>query len=116
VQHLPAWQRQRAARHVLSLVSEAYGHMILGHGLFQADCHPGNILVGAGGSIALLDYGQSKQLQTKDRLAFARVISAIDRSAARTSPSHVAQSLWISLKACDTGRRVRTACVLLCCT
>ncbi len=54
--------------------------MILGHGLFQADSHPGNILVGArGGSVTLLDYGQSKQLRPEHRLGIARVIQAIDR-------------------------------------
>lgn len=35
----------QAARRILARVSEAYGLMILGEGLFQADGHPGNILV-----------------------------------------------------------------------
>lgn len=51
--------------------------MILGTGLFQADGHPGNILVMKGGNVALLDYGQSKQLTDKDRLNFARLVIAL---------------------------------------
>ena len=44
-------------------ISEAYGRMILGEGLFQADGHPGNILLQKGAKIGLLDYGQSKQVR-----------------------------------------------------
>lgn len=50
-----------------------------GEGLFQADGHPGNILVRPGGGIALLDYGQSKQLPAKERDALARLILALHR-------------------------------------
>ena len=53
--------------------------MIFGEGLFQADGHPGNILIGKGGRVGLLDYGQSKQLPDKDREAFARLVLALTR-------------------------------------
>ncbi len=79
VRDMPEWKRQAAARRILSYVSEAYGTMILGEGLFQADGHPGNILVRPGGGIALLDYGQSKQLTAEHRVAFAKVIQALNR-------------------------------------
>jgi predicted unusual protein kinase regulating ubiquinone biosynthesis (AarF/ABC1/UbiB family) len=78
VQHLPQWQRELAARRVLERVSEAYGRMILGEGLFQADGHPGNIMVTPGGGVALLDYGQSKQLPKREQVAFARIVKALD--------------------------------------
>jgi hypothetical protein len=69
----------QAARLILSQVSQAYGLMILGEGLFQADGHPGNIMVQRGGRVALLDYGQSKQLEETDKLAFADLILAMNR-------------------------------------
>lgn len=69
----------QAARHILAQVSQAYGLMILGEGLFQADGHPGNILVQRGGRVALLDYGQSKQLEEVDKVAFADLILAMNR-------------------------------------
>lgn len=53
--------------------------MILGEGLFQADGHPGNILLMKGGRIGLLDYGQSKQLADKDRTTFARLVLALSK-------------------------------------
>ena len=40
----------------------------------QADAHPGNILVMKGARIGLIDYGQSKQLPDKERLAFAALL------------------------------------------
>ena len=42
--------------------------------LMQADAHPGNILVMKGARIGLIDYGQSKQLPDKERLAFAALL------------------------------------------
>lgn len=37
------------ARRIISRVSKAYGTMMLKEGLFQADAHPGNILIMRGG-------------------------------------------------------------------
>jgi predicted unusual protein kinase regulating ubiquinone biosynthesis (AarF/ABC1/UbiB family) len=62
---------------IITRASEAYGRMILETGLFQADGHPGNILVMKGGRVGLLDYGQSKQLADSDRLIVARLIVAL---------------------------------------
>lgn len=42
---LTVFEKTQAARLILSRVCEAYGRMLLLQGLFQADCHPGNILV-----------------------------------------------------------------------
>lgn len=45
----------------------------------QADGHPGNLLVMKGGRVGLIDYGQSKQLPLQARLAFARLVCALDQ-------------------------------------
>lgn len=42
---MPAAVRALFARKLLKKVAEAYGRMLLIKGLFQADCHPGNILI-----------------------------------------------------------------------
>ncbi|CAI7825014.1 unnamed protein product [Closterium sp. NIES-53] len=62
---------------IFAALSTAYGRMLLQHGHFQADPHPGNILVCAGGRVALLDYGQTKQLPEALRLNLARLVVAI---------------------------------------
>ncbi|CAI6000002.1 unnamed protein product [Closterium sp. NIES-64] len=62
---------------IFSALSTAYGRMLLQHGHFHADPHPGNILVCAGGRVALLDYGQTKQLPEALRLNLARLVVAI---------------------------------------
>jgi predicted unusual protein kinase regulating ubiquinone biosynthesis (AarF/ABC1/UbiB family) len=50
---LPAAVRQMAAKRLLERVAQAYWRMLLLDGLFQADCHPGNILVKPNGSIGV---------------------------------------------------------------
>jgi predicted unusual protein kinase regulating ubiquinone biosynthesis (AarF/ABC1/UbiB family) len=59
---------------IISRMSEAYGHMMLSTGLFHADAHPGNIMVMPRGVLALIDYGQSKQLTDEERWLFARLV------------------------------------------
>lgn len=45
IEKLSPLQRRLGIKRILSAVSEAYGRMMLYEGLFQADGHPGNILV-----------------------------------------------------------------------
>lgn len=77
-QNLSEATKRMAARRILSRVSEAYGRMVLLDGLFQADGHPGNILVMKKGRIGLIDYGQSKRLPDGYRRAFAQLVKALD--------------------------------------
>ena len=51
--------RRAASRRLLHRIADAYGHMMLVDGLFQADAHPGNILVMRGA----LNYQINKVLQ-----------------------------------------------------
>jgi hypothetical protein len=51
---MPVSVRQLFARRLLGRVAEAYGRMLLLSGLFQADCHPGNILVSESGKLGAL--------------------------------------------------------------
>ena len=60
-------------------ITEAYGHQILVDGLFQADPHPGNILVLPDGRVGLLDFGLTKELPAQSRLGFARLVVAAAR-------------------------------------
>ncbi|GJM92161.1 hypothetical protein PR202_ga08596 [Eleusine coracana subsp. coracana] len=61
----------RAKQKILSDLTLAYGQMILKDGFFHADPHPGNILV------ALLDYGQVKEMPEDLRLAYANLVVAM---------------------------------------
>jgi aarF domain-containing kinase len=77
-------QMTRDATGLAQRLADAYGHQILVDGLFQADPHPGNILILPGGRIALLDFGLVKVLPDAMRLAFARlVMAAASREPAR---------------------------------
>jgi predicted unusual protein kinase regulating ubiquinone biosynthesis (AarF/ABC1/UbiB family) len=58
-----------------------YFEQIMEHGFFNADPHPGNLLVipgkGGGASIALLDFGLVKELDPEFRVGSARLCKAI---------------------------------------
>lgn len=75
------WQQSsklhRPRENVLKSLSLAYGQMILKSGFFHADPHPGNILICKGSQVALLDYGQVKELPNPLRLGYANLILAI---------------------------------------
>ncbi|XP_027122972.2 uncharacterized protein [Coffea arabica] len=66
-----------AKQNILKSLTLAYGQMILKSGFFHADPHPGNILICRGSEVALLDYGQVKDLPNQLRLGYANLILAI---------------------------------------
>ncbi|XP_076906836.1 protein ACTIVITY OF BC1 COMPLEX KINASE 7, chloroplastic-like, partial [Bidens hawaiensis] len=75
-----------AKQNILKGLTLAYGQMILKSGFFHADPHPGNILICNGSQVALLDYGQVKDLPNTLRLGYANLVLAIaDNDHARAS-------------------------------
>ncbi|KAJ6339642.1 hypothetical protein OIU77_007562 [Salix suchowensis] len=78
-----------AKQNILKSLTLAYGQMILKSGFFHADPHPGNILICKGSKVALLDYGQVKDLPDKLRLGYANLVLAIaDRDPVRAAESY----------------------------
>lgn len=66
-----------AKQNILKSLTLAYGQMILRSGFFHADPHPGNILICQGSEVALLDYGQVKDLPDKLRIGYANLVLAM---------------------------------------
>jgi ubiquinone biosynthesis protein len=52
---------------------------VLVHGLFHADLHPGNLLVGDDGTLGMLDLGSVGRLDAATRGAIARLLAAAGR-------------------------------------
>ncbi|KAK6123694.1 hypothetical protein DH2020_042563 [Rehmannia glutinosa] len=78
-----------AKQNILKSLTLAYGQMILRSGFFHADPHPGNILICRGSEVALLDYGQVKDLPEKLRLGYASLVLAIaDNDPIKASESY----------------------------
>ncbi|XP_004515833.1 uncharacterized protein [Cicer arietinum] len=78
-----------AKRKILQSLTLAYGQMILKSGFFHADPHPGNILICKGSEVALLDYGQVKDLPEPLRLGYANLVLAMaDGDPVRASESY----------------------------
>lgn len=61
-------------RKLLSSLTEAFGVMVFEEGFFHADPHPGNIFIRPDGSIALIDFGQTKQINFKFRKQVAELM------------------------------------------
>jgi ubiquinone biosynthesis protein len=69
---------------------EVYAEQILVHGFFQADPHPGNLLVEPGGRLVLLDFGLAKELPPGFRADAAALLTALLRG----DPEEMADCLW----------------------
>jgi predicted unusual protein kinase regulating ubiquinone biosynthesis (AarF/ABC1/UbiB family) len=61
---------------VAQLVVDAYGDQVLRAGFFQADPHPGNLLVQPGPRLVILDFGLVKRLPDGFRRALGELIRA----------------------------------------
>ncbi|KAH7664219.1 Cadmium-transporting ATPase protein [Dioscorea alata] len=94
-----------AKRKILKNMTLAYGQMILEDGFFHADPHPGNILICKDSEVALLDYGQVKQLPDDLRLGYAKLVLALaDRDIPKASQSY--KELGIETRSnCDDEQR-----------
>ncbi|KAM7475712.1 hypothetical protein LguiB_022955 [Lonicera macranthoides] len=94
-----------AKQNILKSLTLAYGQMILKSGFFHADPHPGNILVCKGSGVALLDYGQVKDLPDELRLGYANLVLAIaDKDPIRALDSY--RELGIDMVSkCDNEQR-----------
>lgn len=66
-----------AGRRILDSLALAFGRMIFGAGYLHGDPHPGNIFIGEGGSVSLIDCGQFKSLSRSRRLQFAELVLAV---------------------------------------
>ena len=62
---------------VAKILVVAFGEMLLNHGLFHADPHPGNLLVGPGPKLILIDFGQVKAIGPQFRFVFGQMTRAL---------------------------------------
>ncbi len=67
---------QSELSHVLGLLLEAYLRQIFISGTFQADPHPGNILVTQEGQVVILDFGCSKTLVPAVKAGYVELVRA----------------------------------------
>ncbi|XP_073048487.1 uncharacterized protein [Primulina eburnea] len=97
-----------AKQNILKSLTLIYGQMILGSGFFHADPHPGNILICRGSEVALLDYGQVKDLPDALRLGYARLVLAMaDNDPTGASESYRVKSLSCAMKIMHTQQLER---------
>jgi predicted unusual protein kinase regulating ubiquinone biosynthesis (AarF/ABC1/UbiB family) len=62
---------------VAKILVVAFSEMLLAHGIFHADPHPGNLLVAPGPKLILVDFGQVKEVAPAFRVVFAQMTRAL---------------------------------------
>lgn len=63
---------------IMETIVEVHGEQVLRHGVFNADPHPGNILLLEDGkTLGLIDFGQVAQLPVELRMGVARLVVAL---------------------------------------
>lgn len=65
-----------ALGHILEILSSVHATQIFDDGVFNGDCHPGNIMLLNNGKLGLIDFGQVKCLTEEDKKAFAQLVLA----------------------------------------
>ncbi len=109
------WTLRRRNTRRMRLLRRVAATQIFRDGVFNADPHPGNVLLCAGGrQLGLIDYGQVMRLSDAQRLALARLIVALtrypsdERARARTGARARARAAAeVAAAASDLGFRTR---------
>lgn len=70
--------RINLGRAIKTLV-HVHGLQMIKDGVFNLDCHPGNVLVLPDGRLGLLDYGMVGRLDEEDRMNIAKTVVALSR-------------------------------------
>jgi predicted unusual protein kinase regulating ubiquinone biosynthesis (AarF/ABC1/UbiB family) len=62
---------------VAKVLLAAFSEMLVQHGLFHADPHPGNLMVAPGPKLIMVDFGQVKEVGPQFRLIFGQMTRAL---------------------------------------
>jgi predicted unusual protein kinase regulating ubiquinone biosynthesis (AarF/ABC1/UbiB family) len=97
---------------LVATLVEIYVQMMLVDGLFHADPHPGNLMLGRDGRLVLLDFGMVVHVPEPTRRTLMRtVLAAIRRSAAGVAEGFLA--LGVLVDGTDTDTVLRLAELLI---
>lgn len=62
---------------IAKVLIAAFGEMLLEHGLFHADPHPGNLMAVPGPKLVMVDFGQVKEVGPQFRFIFGQMTRAL---------------------------------------
>lgn len=75
-------QAPLALGRIMEILSSVHAIQIFDDGVFNGDCHPGNVMLLSNGKLGLIDFGQVKTLKEDEKKAFAQLVlahAAMDR-------------------------------------
>lgn len=76
----------------LRLVLDVHGFQLFFCPVFNADPHPGNILMMPDGRIGLIDFGQCRRLSSEEKAGLARLLQAVTRPQSPEADREVAEA------------------------
>jgi aarF domain-containing kinase len=82
-------EAQLFGRTMLRALTDAFGKTILGTGFFHADPHPGNIFVMDDGRVGLIDFGQVKQIGSRQSQTLSKIMLALHGRTSDTDPKQL---------------------------
>jgi aarF domain-containing kinase len=71
------WEEPLNIPAILNLLVEVHSYELFVNGAFNADPHPGNVMLLKDGRLGLVDYGQVGRLTKEDTSKYARIIIAL---------------------------------------
>eukprot|EP00730_Choanoeca_flexa_P007045 TRINITY_DN12273_c0_g1_i1.p1 TRINITY_DN12273_c0_g1~~TRINITY_DN12273_c0_g1_i1.p1 ORF type:complete len:566 (+),score=133.06 TRINITY_DN12273_c0_g1_i1:99-1796(+) len=83
---------------LLKLLLDVHGHQIFVDGVFNGDCHPGNLLICDDGRLGLIDLGQVSYMSDSDRYKLAEVMDALYRNDQAAVVARHAEMGYVSQK------------------
>lgn len=98
------------ARKLLRSLTDAYAIMMLQEGFIHGDPHPGNIMLCTDGSVALIDFGQTKRLPEELRKQLANIMLLLDQCGSDTENGCPVQLDPLSNAALELGVQFKLEC------
>ena len=83
---------------VLEILMHVHAYEIFRNGVFNADPHPGNIMLLEDGRIGLIDYGQVKEMPLDKRLKFAQLIVYLATNKDKSVVQHATTKMGLRTK------------------
>jgi aarF domain-containing kinase len=94
----------KKCRRYVKLLVDVHGKQIFEDGIFNGDCHFGNVLRLDDGRLGLIDYGQTRRLTDEERIKLSRIVAAIGQGCDDSTIATAMRDLGFSLERDDDDK------------
>ena len=94
----------KKCRRYVKLLVDVHGKQIFEDGIFNGDCHMGNVLRLEDGRLGLIDYGQTRRLTDEERVGLSKIVAAIGQGNEDSIIASAMRDLGFSLERDDDDK------------